>query len=50
MRRARVSSIARLRRPGEDGGAHPEADAVPVDPNRPSTLDGGAAAALTFED
>ena len=35
------------RRPGAGGLA---ADGVPVDPRSPSLLEGGAAAALSFED
>ncbi|HEX8621704.1 MAG TPA: hypothetical protein VF718_07000 [Allosphingosinicella sp.] len=38
-----------LRRPGLRRGRDPDDGGVPVEPGRPSTLSGGAAAALDFE-
>ncbi|WP_199857171.1 hypothetical protein [Sphingomonas sp. EC-HK361] len=47
---ARIAEQAQSRkrkRPGKDGaGGYP----VPVEPNRPNNLTGGAAAALEFDD
>ena len=40
-----------LRRIGRRGkGKDPDLGGVPVEPNRPNTLGGGAAAALEFDD
>ena len=39
-----------LRRKRSRRGADPEDGGVPVEPNRPDTLSGGAAAALDFEE
>lgn len=44
-RRAMPPSRTNRKRP--DGGT---SDGVPVDPSRPDSLDGGAAAALAFDD
>ena len=35
---------------GDGRNSRREVDGVPVDPNRPNTLSGGAAAALEFDD
>lgn len=45
--RAQIDAAGGLRR-----GRHspPDVDTVPVDPNRPNTLTGGAAAQIDFDD
>jgi hypothetical protein len=39
-----------LNRPRRSRGKDPEDGGVPVEPNRPNTLSGGAAAELEFDD
>jgi hypothetical protein len=39
-----------LRRPRRNGGKDKDDGGVPVDPTRPNTLTGGAAAELEFDD
>ena len=46
--RSQISIAGGLK--GDGRNSPREADAVPVDPNRPNTLSGGAAAALEFDD
>lgn len=41
--------VDRIRRGKKRGGGQ-AGEGVPVDPSRPGSLDGGAAAALTFDD
>lgn len=44
---SQIQAAGGLRRGGRRSG--PEADCVPVDPNRPNTLSGGAAAPLDYD-
>ena len=44
----RIELAGGLRRDGRN--SRPDADGVPVDPNRPNSLSGGAAAPLEFDD
>ncbi|MBV9930165.1 MAG: hypothetical protein JO013_04390 [Alphaproteobacteria bacterium] len=54
MPRSRLATLALVamltrRRDGKGKGKDPDQGGVPVEPNRPNTLTGGAAAALEFE-
>lgn len=46
---ATLALVAILARRRKDKGKDPDQGGVPVEPNRPNTLSGGAAAPLEFE-